>query len=417
MKPATICFWLGSELFVSHGGHLTEVPLSGDPVALLSDYLANLEPRPKAVRFIYSSPDHEVTEVNCPKGGRNVVRRCLSQDHSSLSNTSVLFACTHFSRLESENTYTTILHVETKPRLRRLQLALGERGIRIEGAWPFACLVEALPQCPAGSPAVAFLGAAQSGFFYCATPSGARKATLLNGDDITNTGLNAAQQTLSGFSGAASPPALVFSFAGLPIDATDGRLAACKVSVLSLEDVVGAVASLKPNDLGNLLPPRTELSINLFLGFFGAIFLIYAVFLTFGYWREVRKMEHDTDQQRRAVSSLEASVQEARNHKRVIENAGIFCAELASNAGARVRLLDCLVQNTQKSITLRSLSFTGDSFTIEGVAYEGIGAAASPVHSLLDALSANSSLWVISPESRPQRLTNPAFVIQGTFKN
>lgn len=139
-KPLTVLLW-GDRWWLA--GRTDAIPFAhGDEAAgVLVAALAG--DGPQRLRLIFQ-PDGFMSVVTpCPKAGRRTLALALQEQFPGLATDEI--AWSHEPILSVGESFTTVLHCESSPRLFALIEQLASAGIAVEEVWPLPTWLQALP--------------------------------------------------------------------------------------------------------------------------------------------------------------------------------------------------------------------------------------------------------------------------------
>jgi hypothetical protein len=102
------------------------------------------EPKPVRLRLIYQPDTLMTVAVACPPGDRGILAAALTGEFPALAHPD--HAWSHEPVMAADKGHSTVLHLETEPGLFRLVEQLGQAGLVVGSAWPFATFLHALLQ-------------------------------------------------------------------------------------------------------------------------------------------------------------------------------------------------------------------------------------------------------------------------------
>lgn len=408
--------WWGSEIFTLRPDGTTgrhTIPLRNDGVNIFTSVLDSLAEKPKRLRLIYQPSDLEIHPVQAPRGSRNVIKRSLGHEFSQILNPATVWSCQRL-RAHSDG-YSTLLYIESRPRMARLQSAVADRNIFLEGAWPLVTLLEQVPPTSDQErPAIAVAHTDERGVVFTMDHTGDRKLEQEEGADFHARCVHHLQAAFSLFDANQPPPVLVVGDAAqwpLP-ELMNGTVP----TVIALPDLLAAAEKIPAGDISNLGLREFTINANLCGQVLGGLSLAGAAALAFFYYQDVQRYSHDLGKIDEARATISADIARLRANRTIIETSEAFTREVTEDAGAKLTLFHQLVTATPAPVEIRALRITQKSFTIEGTAREGLGQNTGPFFTFFEAISSPSQPWTISKDNRPEKLTSPDFTLNGTFK-
>ena len=207
--------------------------------------------RPARLRLVYQPAFLAAHGVACPNGNRSVLAQALGADHPALASDTL--AWSHEPILGTQDRFATVLHCETEPGLHSLVDSLRDAGIKVEGAWPLATVLNFLPEDWPESGALTVVAIAdRMTLVYRHTPEGCREVAATSGTAF----VHAAEQAIQA-ARARSDVALEIAAldpAGHEIAASFETVEAPTLRVTAWSGLVAATRSLRAHHCTQLLP-------------------------------------------------------------------------------------------------------------------------------------------------------------------
>ncbi|MDP1581244.1 MAG: hypothetical protein Q8M02_13295 [Candidatus Didemnitutus sp.] len=137
--PATVLLW-GDRWWLPR--HKLPVPFT-EPGQAAAHLAAAWPGQPGRLRLIYQPDDLVTVPAECPHAERAALAIVLAEEHPALAHPGLLWS--HEPILRSGDTFSTLLHHETRPALFGLVHELQEHGFTVESVWPMPTWLNALP--------------------------------------------------------------------------------------------------------------------------------------------------------------------------------------------------------------------------------------------------------------------------------
>lgn len=414
MSAVTV-LWFGAEAFGCVGDELLPIllPEKSDPAVTIAEFVAALSPKPKSVQLIYQPQGLDPVRASCSRGARSVLSRTLVREFPAIAKPSTTWAT--LTPHPFDGAYTTLLFIETRPRIPRLASSLAEQKITLRGAWPLPALLETIPPFSTpGRTGIFFVTTESTALVYALLPNASRSVTFVNDVAAPANALLALNTALTYFDRDTPPPVHVISL-GEPWPLGD-HFAGITPTVHELGAVLERTNLLPTKAASNFAPPDLSFPWNRLLQLASALMLAFAIAAVAIYYRDLAALQ--ADRTRRAAIAEDERLQVAalRENRDVIYNALAFSNEVPGPDRAVARLLEVLVKSTPTALTIHSLSVSDGSFTLEGTIHDGAGTAKSPFADFHALLARKDQPWSLAEQTRPTSPT-AAFVIAGAFRD
>jgi hypothetical protein len=416
MPGSLVILWWDSDVRILGGdGKVSALSLAGggDPVQAIVRAALDARAASRTVRVVYHPGSLDLEEAACPDTTRARLRRFLSREFPALKHAGTVWSAGPVRR--GSRGPATLLCLEKHSALPRLAGELARGGLRVEGAWPLPCLVEATPPCdaPEGSyVALAVLGG--RALVACAGPSGDRSVRLLEGPDFAEAALAELETGEARFEDGAAAPGIAVVEEGPAEAAFAGALRARGLARVPMADFLGNARRLSPGRPSDFLrpPPLWERRPSP-AGLVAAAGLSLAL-LALALGARARADQRRTQRQvagwREEHARLERWVSVRRAARREMDALQGELASLQTPAHAPAAFLEAVGRAAPGAVALLSVTIRGGAFEIRGrVCEEG----ANPLPEFWSALGA---------PGRPWRLQNPAppagaaeFTLTGSF--
>ncbi len=410
MKHTALVIWVGRDVLIKTDAGTTPLtlPERGDQVDALCKAITGLPGTPKMVRIIYQAADLDSSPVEVPKAGRNVLERILSRDHSNLGTGNCAWAC--LTLFPAGRTYSSVLLVESTPRLQRLQHALIEQGITVVGAWPVPVLIEQFaPFDTPKSPALAIVRTANGAILYGVDKTGTRTIVSFQDEQFRSSLFSTLGQQLALYDSSSTPP--VYLFTAETDTELEELLAPYSPLMPGLTPLLDATGRLEPKHPGNFLPTEFSLNPNALLASVGATSLLLAVILCTLYVLDIHRVTEDQRAKRLEADRLSARIASLERNRDAIEASRSYINEAMPSCSRPSEILHVLSKTIPQSLTLRTFKMNNASITMEGISHEH---AKNPgeYQKFLSTLGSLQSCR-FSETTRPG--TTPEFALTGTI--
>lgn len=414
MSSVVTLLWFGAEAYALHGADLLPIPLpdKGDPATTIAEAVAKLEPRPKTVQLIYQPAGLDPLRAACTRGSRAVLAKVLANEHPAVAHPSAMWAA--LTPQAFEGSYTTMLFIDARPRIPRLQAALAEHSIAMRGAWPLPALLETIPPFSSGSePGIFLVTTETTGLVYAILPNASRSLSLVGDVAARDNALLSLNTALTYFEHDVPPPVHVIAL-GEPWPLGD-NFAEITPTAHDLPSLLQRASALPTSGTSNFAPPEFAFPWNRLLQLASVLMIAFALISGFIYYRDLRALQADQTRRAALADDVRKQVTTLRANREQIYAARAFGAEVPESQRQMGRLFDTLVKATPTAITLHSLTITDGTFTIEGTLHEGIGNQTGPFTTFYDVLSRADQPWTMSAQNRTIP-TTADFLISGTFR-
>jgi hypothetical protein len=372
MPPALVIAWWGPDLAIlGPDGRLARgyCRPEEDPAAAIGELLDAEFPGPAAARLLYQPDTLAAHEVACPAPSRRQLRRLLAGDFPALRSRAAVWAAA--PPRPARDGYATVLYLEPASPLPRLQTALAERGIGLEGAWPMPALWEI--ERPAAEFDRGYLGVAagpRRAVVFCLSPAGDRSVRLTAGPVAPEDAAAEIRRAFARFDEADRPRAVLAATPGPEGDAWREGLAPCALEEITLADWMSRARQLETGGLGDLLPRDSLLRRGprqcRFAAAAGLLLLALAAFWTERHCQTVAAAAR-AGAARRAESaraqetlSTRASLRERIDH---LQGAWRAAQAPASRDSA---FIVALARAAAEGVVLQSVRIAGDEFEVRG---------------------------------------------------
>lgn len=410
MKNTTLVIWLGRDVYLKTDEDSTKVtlPERGDQVDALCKLIVSLPGSPKSVRIVYQPAELDCSPIEVPKAGRNVLERILARDHLNLGTDNCAWAC--LTLFPAGRTYSSVLMIESAPRLQRLQHALFEQKISVAGAWPLPSLIERFaPFDTPKSPALAVVRTPNGAILYGVDKTGTRTIAAFQDEQFRASLFGMLGQQLALYDAGSTPP--VYLFTAEPDTELEELLAPYSPLMPGIAPLLDAIANLSPKHPSNFLPGEFSINPNTLLAAVGGASLLLAAILSALYVLDIRRVSEDQRSKRAEADRLSVRISSLEKNQEAIEAARSFTNE-ANPASARPsELIHFLSRNIPQSITLRTFKVNNLAFTIDGISHDYAKNSAE-YQKFITALTSFQSCRFVET-ARPG--TTPEFTLNGTF--
>jgi hypothetical protein len=384
-----------------------QLPDGADLTGALLQLVTEAAEQPKLLGLVYQPVDLQVVAAECANVTRAKLKAYFAGEHRELTNAATLWAATRPAP-HLDGKYTTLLHYEQRPRLEHLLQMLEEQGMHVRVALPPAAAL--VSRTKAERLELAVLAADDCYFFYHVNELGIPMARFGRGFDSLNEHCGVALASRK------NPPAHALLVAdGTPqavVDLLETHALRDKTQLQTWPDFLRNV-SFPRNDPANLALRPFKWMPGHTLATLAAGLALGAAVLTYDYVASqlrVQKVALEIDRHRheleRDVARLEATEMRYR------EAEALIAAVPVANPRPSV-LLDAVTQALPPALQLHGYRYQGGQFTLEGVAYEGIGQEKGPFPAFLDAIGGGSRPWTL--KTPRAALASSAWSLNGTI--
>jgi hypothetical protein len=405
--------WFGHEAYFCRGGDLTPMALpdKGDPAVALGDFLVAMEPRPKTVQLIYQPACLDPVRASCTRGARTVLAKVLAREFPAIANPTTSWAA--LAPQPFEGAYTTLLFIETRPRIPRLASILNEHGIAFRGAWPLPALLETIPPFSTLSqPGIFLVTTAGTALVYALLPNASRSVTLVNDVSAPTNVILAMNTALTYFDRDIPPPVQVISL-GEPWPLGD-QFDSITPVFHDLPSLIHTAGALPTRASSNFAPPDIAFPWNRLLQLASAVMIVFAIAAATIYTHDLASLQAD-EHRRAAIADDERNqVNVLRQNRDTIYSDMAFTAEVPGPDRTVGHLLSVLVKSTPTAITMHSLTISDGAFKLEGTIHEGIGLPKGAYADFYALLANKDQPWTLA-EPRPPAVATAGFMIAGTL--
>jgi Tfp pilus assembly protein PilN len=384
-----------------------QLPEGADLPGALLQLVMEAPERPRVLGLVYQPVDLQVVAAECANVSRPKLQAYFAGEHRELTNPATFWAATKPAP-HLDGKYTTLLHYEQRPRLEHLLQLLEEQGIRVRVALPPAAALASRTR--ADRLELAILAAHDCHFFYHVNELGI---------PIARFGRNL--ESLQEHCGVAlasrkHPPAHALVVADQPpatlIDLLETHGLRDQTRFEKWPEFLRGIPFLS-GDPANFARRPFKWKSRHTLTAVAAVFALGAATLTYDYvstWTRARHLALELERHRgelqQDVARLEATEKRYREAEALI--ASVPLANPKPSA-----LLDAVTQALPPSLQLQAYRYQGGKFSLEGVAYEGIGQEKGPFATFAQALGNGSRPWVFRPPAGP--LASSAWTLHGTI--
>lgn len=411
---AVTLLWFGAEAYALVGTELLSVavPEQGEPAAALAEFVCALSPSPKCVDLIYQPGGLDPIRASCPRGARAVLAKTLARDFPAVSHPSTSWAT--LTPRAYEGAYTTLLFLESRPRIPRLAAALAERGVTLRGAWPLPALLETIP--PFNTPdttGIFLVTTTSTALVFALLPNASRSVTLVNDVAAPATILLALNTALTFFDRDSPPPVHVVCF-GEPWPLGD-QFAGIAPVLHDLGAILERSQLLAAKAASNFAPPDASFPWNRLLQLASVLMLGFAVSTVAIYQHDLRALQADRTRRAAIADDERQQIALLRQNREATYAALAFAAEVPGTDRAVARLVDVLAKSTPNAVTIHSLTLADGAFTIEGTVHDGSSPIKGPLADLHATLARKDQPWTLLEQTRGNAGT-AGFVIAGAFR-
>lgn len=411
MSDATILWW-GRDVYLYHAGNFAHRPMAekSDLVGVVIAALGGLATKPKRLRLVYQPADMEHRTESCPKAGRGLLRKSLAPGIPQLQNPDIAWGALTPKPVGDES-YSTVVFYEARPRLSRICSALAAKGFPVVGAWPLARLVEA-QLTNSDESSVAIVHADEHVMVYSCNPVGERDVTMHEGPDAREMSIIDIRKAFSQFDDGVAPVLQVGHGPEWHIALPESA----NVTQVSMPDLMRQAEGLRLDETSNLVAPESRLTPSLIAKIASVALLAVAGFLAYQGLTARSIATRELQQIVKVRNDLKIEAARFAANKDRADHIQSFLSEAFIEPLGRGQFLDAVSRNCTPAVTLTMIRASELGFVISGVASEGFGQKTGPFFTLVDALTnAPDKLWTIPPENRPLVLGGPEFTLSGRF--
>ncbi|NUQ66352.1 MAG: hypothetical protein HUU20_28145 [Pirellulales bacterium] len=408
MKPAILAIFGHSLHYVSaHSAHSRQAPEGAELSGAVRQLLAEAAEKPKCLGLVYQPTDLQVVAAECANDSRPKLRAYFAGEHRELTNPATLWGATRPSP-HLDGKFATLLHYESRPRLEHLLQVLEENGLRVRVAVPPAAAL--ISRTRNGQLDLAILAAGDCYLFYHVNELGIPAGRFGRGFD-----------TLHEFCGVAlasrkRPPTRVLVVADQPpqalIDLLETHALQDQAQVETWPDFLRSVEFV-PHDPANLAQRPFKWQSCHTLNTLAATLALAAGGVI---WDDVstrirmHRIALEIDRQRNELSRDIARL--AVIEKRYRETEARLAAVPIANPRPSL-LLDAITQTLPPSLQLLACRYQAGKFSLEGLAFDGLGREKGPYSGFVEALGNGSRPWTLQP-TKPA-LAASHWTLHGSF--
>ena len=382
------------------------LPDGVDLIGALMQLLTEAAERPKLIGLVYQPADLQVVAAECANVSRPKLKAYFTGEYRELANPATLWGATKPAP-HLDGKYTTLLHYEQRPRLEHLLQTLEESGIRARVALPPAAALAARTKSERLE--LAILTADDCYFFYHVNELGIPTARFGRGFDSLSEHIGVALASRK------NPPAHALLVAdaapAVIIDLLETHALREKTHTEKWPEFLRTL-TFTPKDFANLAIRPFKWKAQHTLTAIAAVLALAGCALTYTYVSDRIQAHHialAVNQHRleleRDIAKLEAT------EKRYHEAEALIAAVPIANPKPS-GLLDAVTQALPPALQLLTYRYQSGQFTLEGVAFEGIGQEKGPYATFLDALGSGSRPWTL--KTPKAALASSTWTLNGT---
>lgn len=410
-QPTTVLWWRQLAIALTDSGPVSvDLENAPDSILAVASFLQELAPAPKTIRLVYEAQDLEHVFTTCPKAARETLRKTLAPNFPALGAPTATWAAQRITTSETGN--TTIIHIDRNGHVARLRSALEERGIRIVNAHALPSLLDCTDATSRPGACVALIATDNDALVYWQTSDGQRHLSNFPGAEGREHAIADLYSAFSLHPHGTAVPFLVVNHGDNPI-ALD-TVPAKPTANLTLADFLEATPKLAKNELANLFPPSAPVSADTVALLASCIFLMAAAACAISYFGDLTEARNNKDRQRQEEQKITKLIESATATKTAIEKINGELAVYAAPRPLKVKFLSFLSRSRPQQVTLRSVNFDGNHWTITGILHQGVGVDKGPFQTWLAAFDASTE-WGLDP-TQNRAADSALFTLNGTFK-
>lgn len=385
----------GNALFVETADNAikVELPDGADLTSAMLQLIARLETKPKQLDLVYHPNDLQVVAAECANVSRPKLKAFFAGEYRELTNPATLWGCTK-PQPHLDGKYTTLLHYEQRPRLEHVLQLLDEAGVKARVVLPPAAAL--VNRTKKERLELAILVEGESFFFYHVNELGISSARFLRNVETLG------EQISVALASRKNPPAHVLIVG----DESAAAVVAGIHELLAPHELKEKTATetwaeylrsvdFSAADFANLAQRPFKWRRQHSWLAAAALLTIASGFLAYDYVTKqmtAHRLALQVDRHRRELERDVATLE--RTEKRYHEAEALVAAIPLANPRPSA-LLDAVTQALPATLQLQSYRFQGGQFTIEGLAFEGIGQEKGPLAQFLDAVGGGSRPWTL----------------------
>ena len=382
------------------------LPDGADLIGSLMQLLAEAGERPKFIGLVYHPADLQVVAAECANVSRPKLKAYFAGEYRELANPATLWAATKPAP-HLDGKYTTLLHYEQRPRLEHLLQTLEENGMRARVALPPAAALAA--RTKAERLELAVLTADDCYFFYHVNELGIPSARFGRGFDSLSEHIGVALASRK------HPPAhaLLVADAAPPVilDLLDTHALREKTHVETWPEFLRTL-TFAPKDFANLAIRPFKWKAQHTLTAIAAVLALAGCALTYAYVSDRIRAHHIAIAVNQHRLELEHDIAKLEATEKRYHEAEALIAAVPTANPKPSGLLDAVTQALPPALQLLTYRYQSGQFTLEGIAYEGIGQDKGPYATFLDALGSGSRPWTL--KTPKAALASSTWTLNGT---
>ncbi len=402
----------GNTLIYSASGSATvrALPDGADMSAAIMQMLDEANPAPSIFDVVYQPHELHCVVAECANTTRAKLGKIFAGEYRELTNPAISWAVTK-PQPHLDGKYTTVLHYEARPRLEHVFHLLAENhSARVRVAVPPAALLTVRTKSDGLD--LALLVAGDDYLFYHVNELGKPAIRLLRSFDTLTEHLGAALASRK------NPPAhvlVVCETEEIPPRVTDFLGSHALTPRVETWPVFLATEAFSPSDCANLAQRPFKWRRAHTLLAIAAVATLAAGVLAYDYgvdsYRALQN-EKNIEQRRRTLTAEVAKLTAAKDAylgaKEVVDAVPLPNPRPSA-------FLDAVTQAMPPALQLQGFRYRDAQFTIDGIAYEGVGQEKGPFAQFIDSLAAGGARpWEF--KAPKATLNSAAWTLTGTLK-
>ncbi len=331
----------------------------------------------RRLRVIYQPDDFATVPANCPNTSRATLAQALAEEHPAVGHPGLVWG--YEPILPAGETYSTLLHHETRPALFALVQQLEEEGFAVDSVWPLPTWLNALPPDLTESGAITIFALHTDRFcIYRHSAAGVRTVQTGQGSDALAKLVALLRPIV-----AENPAEFILC---VPTD--DAIIATVEesmaleanhvVGIFTIQEALAKPAPLGPKHPAQLLPPVPRFTAPKVVNAITLLLFLAGLAGAGGYAHAWFNTQTEMKERLAARQHMQREVDHLRGNRAQIFTLRAEIAALGQRGPRVSEFLRKVATTVPADIVVTTLQITADSFAAGGWAKPGAAEAWAP---------------------------------------
>ncbi|MDD3179489.1 MAG: hypothetical protein PHQ04_03975 [Opitutaceae bacterium] len=328
--------------------------------------------RNRRLRVIYQPEDFVTVPAVCPHANRATLALALAEEHPVVAHPGLVWG--YEPILPAGESFSTLLHHETRPALFALVQQLEENGFAVDSVWPLPTWLNALPPDLSESGAMTIFALHADRFcIYRHSAAGVRSVHIGKGSDALEAVIAHLRPMV-----AENPAEFVLCVVTdeALMETLEERLALDGNQVVGIFNLPAALAKpapLPPKHPAQLLPPVPHFTASRVTAAVSLVFFLAALVGGAGYARAWVRARTDEAERVVARRQLQGEVEHLRANRAEISSLRAEIAALSRQSPRVAEFLHKVATTVPSKVVVTTLQVTAEAFMLGGWAKPGAG--------------------------------------------